>query len=153
MYWPLLEIDPGPTLTSPPLTVQLTEAAPPLFSVAENSSTAVPELLTALQPVQLVSTVAKPGEMERVPFDEVPDAVPPQPASRTKIGTAPAASNRACQRPASFAFRRGKGLLTCLPTESRRGLCGSVVSAVPRLNVPGAFLANGSAQSSLDVLR
>ena len=105
-----------------------------------------------LQPVQLVSTVAEPGETESVPFDEVPDVDPPQPASSTKTGTALAARTLACQPPTNFAFRRGKGLFTCLPTESRRGLCSSVVAAVRRLNLPGAFLASGSAQSSLDVL-
>lgn len=152
MYWPLLEIDPAPALTSPPLTVQLTVAAPPPVKVAENCSTAVPELLTVLQPVQLVSTVPEPGEMEKVPFEEAPVVEPPHPASRTKIGTAPAASNRDRQPPTNLASCPGKGLFARRPPESRPGLCGSVVAAVSWLNLPGAFLASGLAQSSLDVL-
>jgi hypothetical protein len=115
--------------------------------VAENCSTAAPELLVALQPVQLVSTVAVPGETENVPFEEVPDADPPQPASTTKIGRAPAASNRPFlpnsklrQRPANFASGRRKRRLARQPREGKPGFCGSIVAAVPLLNLPGAFL-------------
>ncbi len=135
MYWPLLEIDPAPPLGSPPLTAQLTEAAPPPFRVAENCSTAMPELLlTALQPVQLVSMEDEPGEIEKVPFEDLPEADPPQPASKTKIGTAPAASTRAGQRPIKFDPARSKRLSARPASEGTAGLCGSVVAAVPALN-------------------
>jgi hypothetical protein len=110
----------------------LTEAAPPLVSAAVNCSTAVPvELLTALQPVQLVSIVAEPGETERVPFEDVPDADPPQPASRTKIGTALATSTRVCQRRRNADPGRRKRLSARQPIEGERGLCGSEVTALP----------------------
>jgi hypothetical protein len=127
--------------------------------VAENCSTAAPELLVALQPVQLVSTVAVPGETENVPFEEVPDADPPQPASRTKIGTAPAASNRPGMPrsklglpPAALASGRCERLLARQILEGKSGLCGSVVAGVSLLNFSGAFLANLPAQFLLDGL-
>jgi len=153
VYSPLLEMEPAPALTSPPLTFQLTEAAPPLFKAAKNCSTAVPELLTVLQPVQLVSMVAEPGVIENVPFEDVPVAVPPHPASRTKIGTAPATSTRVCQRPSNFKPYRGLCLSARRLREGKPGLCGSVVAAVPWLNLPGAFLVNVPARPLLDVVR
>lgn len=137
MYWPAAEIDPAPSTASPPLTAQFTEAAPPPLRVAENCSTDAPELLVALHPVQLVSMVAVPGETANVPFDEPPDADPPQPASKTRIGTAPAASIRAGQRPKTFDTCRGKRFPARLPREGNAGLCGSVVTAAPLLNLPG----------------
>ena len=78
-------------MPSPPVTFQVTFAAPPPVSVAENCSTEAPLELVALQPVQLVSMVEVPGEMAKVPFEEVMVAVPPpQPAIRIKTGMAAA---------------------------------------------------------------
>jgi hypothetical protein len=138
VYWPLFEIDPGPEFVSPPLTAQVTEAAPPLFSVAVNCSTACPKLELALQPVQLVSIETVPGDTEKVPF-ELPEAVPPQPARRTKTGTAAATSTRAGQCRGKLDGKRW-------PLKCKPGLCGFVVTAVPwlnlRLNLSGAFLAS-----------
>ena len=88
---------PGPEFASPPETDQVTLAAPPPESVAENCSTVAPEELVVLQPVQLVSMAAVPGEMEKVPLDELPDGVPPQPASANRAGSAAIASARAGQ--------------------------------------------------------
>src|SRR5580698_1040167 len=90
MYWPLVEIFPGPELVSPPLTAQVTFAAPPPVNVALNCSMAVPEVLVALQPVQLVSMAAVPGVTENVPLDEVvvPEDDPPQPTRKMRAGTA-----------------------------------------------------------------
>jgi hypothetical protein len=153
VYWPLVEMLPAPAFTSPPLTDQLTEAAPPPLRVAENCSMADPEVLTALQPVQLVSMVAEPGETEKVLLDEVPDADPPQPASKTKTGTAPAANSRAGQRRSNFVPCRCERQSPRLPSEGKPGIRGSVVAAVPLLKLPGAFLANVPAQPLLDVVR
>ena len=150
MYCPVLEMDPAPALASPPLTVQLTVAALPL-KVAENCSTDPPELLVALHPVQLVSIVVDPGVTASV--DDVPVADPPQPASSTNIGMVPPASARAGQRRSSFNPGRRKQLSPSLLRESKLGLSGSVVTAVPMLNFPGAFLANCPAQFLLDVAR
>jgi hypothetical protein len=146
VYCPLLLIDPAPALGSPPLTDQETEAAPPPLNVAENCSTAWPALLVVLQPVQLVSMVAVPGEIEKVPFDDDPDADPPQPASSTKIGTAPAASTRAGQRLKASPATFDGGTAARLPLPSPRGeiwhgRCASVVTAALSLKVSGAFPA------------
>jgi hypothetical protein len=54
-------MEPGPVLASPPETDQVTLAEMPAC-VAENCSTAVPVVFFPLQPVQLVSMVAVPGE-------------------------------------------------------------------------------------------
>ena len=69
------------------LMVQFTGAAPPLVNVAVNCSYE-PELAFALlQPVQLVSMVAVPGETEKVLLEELVDGVPPpQPANTIKAG-------------------------------------------------------------------
>jgi hypothetical protein len=95
-------MDPAPVFASPPLTAHVTDAAPPPLGVAENCSTAKPEELVVLQPVQLVSIATVPGEMDSVPPPPPPppEADPPQPASTNKAGTTPAASNRAghCRR-------------------------------------------------------
>jgi hypothetical protein len=159
VYWPLLEMDPAPALASPPLTLQLTDAAPPPLSVAVNCSIVWPVvLLVALQPVQLVSTVAAPGEMEKVLFEEL-FADPPQPESRMKIGTAPAANirpglpkSKLDPRP-NLDPRLRKRLSARFPREVAPGFCGSVVAAASWLNLPGAFLANIPSQSLLDVAR
>jgi len=80
-------IVPFPVLASPPEMVQLTAAAPPEFNVAENCSMGTPEEFVVLQPVQLVSMVAVPGETENELFDELVDATPPpQPASMKSTG-------------------------------------------------------------------
>lgn len=154
MYCPLLEMVPAPALASPPLTVQFTVTAPPPLKLAENCSTAEPDVLSALHPVQFVSTVAVPGETVSVPFDEdPPDADPPQPASRNSTGTAPAASARAGQRRSNFHPDPRKEPSACLPGESERRFCDLVFTAVLLLNFSGAFLANCPAQFLLDVVR
>jgi hypothetical protein len=61
-------IEPAPVLASPPETLQVTAAGPPLASVAENCSTALPLEPVALQPVQLVSMKLMPGAMVNVPL-------------------------------------------------------------------------------------
>jgi hypothetical protein len=86
---------PAPANTSPPLTVHFTLAAPP-EPEAENCSKAAPvDELLPLQPVQLVSMVAVPGETLNVALDEPPAAdPPPQPASAIAAGAIAASSNR-----------------------------------------------------------
>jgi len=86
-------MEPGPALASPPETDQVTPAEMPAC-VAENCSTGAPEEFVVLQPVQLVSMVAVPGEMEIVLFDELFTEPPPQPASTNKIGKKEPASIR-----------------------------------------------------------
>jgi hypothetical protein len=108
-------------------------------------------LLAALQPVQLVSMVAVPGETENVPPPPPPppDADPPQPARSTKTGTAAAATIRAGQRSGKSDLCRCKGLSTRRPRQSGPGICGSGVTAGRwlnlglnlRLNSSGAFPA------------
>src|SRR5208283_677557 len=66
VYCPVDEIVPGPLFPSPPLTDHNTAAAPPLLSVAVNCSTDAPLALVELQPVQLVSIISVPGEMEKL---------------------------------------------------------------------------------------
>ena len=56
---------PAPLFASPPLTFQVTAAAPPPESVAENCSTAEPEELVALQPVQFVSIERRSGSQRK----------------------------------------------------------------------------------------
>ena len=135
-------MEPAPAWGSPPLTDQVTEAASPLLRAAENCSTACPEVLRALQPVQLVSIAAVPGETESVPLDEVdePDADPPQPASKTNTGTAMTARMRAGQRPGTDAlfFVTGdfeplswKGPSARRLGKGKRRSCGSDVIALP----------------------
>ena len=87
---------PGPELASPPETDHVTPAAPPPESVAENCSTVAPEE-TVLQPVQLVSMAAVPGEMAKAPLDEPTDGVPPQPASANSAIRAATARERTGQ--------------------------------------------------------
>ena len=102
VYWPLASMVPAPVLR--PLTDQLTLAEPPLFSVAVNCSTAVPEELVVLQPVQLVSTVAVPGETENAPLEELLDAIPPpQPADKSTMGRPAIANARAKHWPIAEA--------------------------------------------------
>lgn len=84
---------PGPELASPPETVQFTPAAPPL-RVAENCSTDPPDELVALQPVQLVSMVPVPGEIERPPLEELPADAPPHPARTASAGNIVLANTR-----------------------------------------------------------
>jgi hypothetical protein len=149
VYWPLVLIVPGPVLASPPETVQVTLAAPPLFSVAANCSKAWPVvLLVELQPVQLVSMLAVPRETEKAP-PPPPEADPPQPATRTKSGTAAAATRCAGQRRGKPDLSRCEGLTARRPLEREPGICRSVVTAGRSLNLSGAFLANVPAQSQL----
>lgn len=132
MYCPLEVIVPAPELASPPETDQVTEAAPPLLSVAENCSTTAPEEVAALQPVQLVSIESVVGEMENVPFDVVVEATPPpQPASTRNVGSAAIASIRAGQRP-----RNDPNLPALLTFRRRRR---SAVTDVLSLNSFSAF--------------
>lgn len=101
MYWPLVEMEPGPELVSPPETAHVTLAAPPPESIAENCSTGVPEAFVALQPVQLVSIEVVEGERENVPLEDVPveaTVPPPQPATTKTVGKIAAAKMRAGQR-------------------------------------------------------
>jgi len=97
-----------------------------------NCSTAEPELLVALQPVQLVSMVAVPGEIENVLFEEVVDGVPPpQPASTIKAG-----------RPANTRNREGHALHTSIndtPDHARWGRRHAGVCAVVSLKWSCAF--------------
>ena len=72
VYCPELLIDPAPVFASPPETAQLTLAAAPLESFAVNCSNTLPDESDPLQPVQLVSMVAVPGEIVNDPFDELP---------------------------------------------------------------------------------
>jgi hypothetical protein len=60
-----------------------------------------------LQPVQLVSMAAVPGEMEKVRLDELPATVPPQPASAKSAGSAAIASARAGQCRNEWDFDSG----------------------------------------------
>ncbi len=124
---------PGPEFASPPETDQVTFAAPPTVSAAENCSTVAPEELV-LQPVQLVSMAAVPGEMEKVPLDELADGIPPQPASANRAGSPATASARAGQCRSEWAF--SSGLL------ERAGRFRSIDgSDVLWLNSCGGFLA------------
>jgi hypothetical protein len=93
VYWPLASMLPAPVLG---LIDQLTLAEPPLLSVAVNCSMGVPDEFLALQPVQLVSTVAVPGETENVLLEELLDAKPPpQPADKSVSGRPAIANARA----------------------------------------------------------
>src|SRR5580658_4195791 len=86
---------PGPASASPPVTFQMTLAAPPPARVAENCSYAAPaEKLLPLQPVQLVSMAAADGEMAKVEFDEPAIVLPAQPANTSAAGASAAARNR-----------------------------------------------------------
>ena len=81
----------------------VTAAAPPVFSMAVNCSSAEPEL-DALQPVQLVSMDAVPGETEKVLLVELlAEAPPPQPATRARTGRPANASRRADHRVITWA--------------------------------------------------
>ena len=98
VYWPVEEMEPAPELASPPETVQVTVAAPPLLRVAVNCSTGELEEFVALQPVQFVSIVPVPGVMENSPFEAALAAEPPQPASANTVGSARAARSAAERR-------------------------------------------------------
>ena len=95
MYWPLEEMEPAPVLESPPLTDQETEGVPLLLDAMNCSTT--PEEVEALQPVQVVSMAAVPGETVSDP-PEAPADEPPQPASRKAAGTMAAAMRRPIRR-------------------------------------------------------
>lgn len=139
MYWPLEVIVPAPELASPPETDQVTTAAPPLLSVAENCSIAAPADVAALQPVQLVSIETVVGEIENVPFDVVVEEVPPpQPASRTNVGSAEIARMRAGRRP------KNEPNLPALLNFGRRRR--SAVTDPPSLNAFSAFPSDRAPQ-------
>ena len=72
---------PGPEAGSPPLTDHVTGAEPPLLRVAENWWTGLAWLLRELQPLQLVSISAAPGEIENAAFadDDAVTGPAPQP--------------------------------------------------------------------------
>ncbi len=80
---------PGPLVASPPLRLQTTFASPPPCRMARNCSACAPWLPLALQPVQLVSMTATPGESEKRSFAGL--AVSPSPLH--PVTTANAASN------------------------------------------------------------
>ena len=87
---------PGPLLVSPPDTLHLTDV------VAVNCSAAVPLAEVALQPVQLVSSEAVPGEMLKAPVEGLADTPPElQPASTSAKG-ATSAKMRAATAPYGF---------------------------------------------------
>ena len=93
MYCPFEVMVPGPLFPSPPLTDQVTGAAPPPLSFALNCSTDEPFELVALQPVQFVSMISAPGEMEKLELVESAVTGPAvQPASTSKAGVASKAS-------------------------------------------------------------
>ena len=74
---------------------QETDAGPPAASVALNCSAALPGAVVELQPVQLVSRRAVPGEIEKVALEEVAATLPMlQPAMSSKPGTANSARDR-----------------------------------------------------------
>jgi hypothetical protein len=75
--------------------------------VAENCSTADPYELVPLHPVQLVSMVTLPGEMDKLPPDP-PAVPPPQPASASNGGTSARARARSEDRPGTA--NRGRPL-------------------------------------------
>ena len=103
MVWLMV---PGPASGSPPVTFQLTLAAPPPARVAENCSYAEPvEKLLPLQPVQLVSMAAADGEMAKVEFDEPAIVFPAQPASKSAAGSSTAARSRKVGRLMQVAKR------------------------------------------------
>ena len=80
---------PGPAIASPPETDQLTGAADPLASAAENRCTGNPRPLVALQPAQLVSTLAMPGEIVKAAFAELAASpAVPHPARPMRKGAA-----------------------------------------------------------------
>ena len=147
MYWPLVVMDPGPELVSPPETAQVTLAAPPPESMAENCSTAVPDAFVALQPVQLVSIEVVEGERENVPFDDVPveaTVPPPQPATTKTVGKIAAAKMRAVQ-----CRRRLEILPPAGDTRQRRW---AVIDAIS-LNSFSAFPNSPSAPTAFDAFR
>ena len=129
MYWPLVD---GARLRcwrprrSP---VHVTLAAPPLASVAENCSTAVPDELVALQPVQLVSIVAVPGEIENVPFEELAATPPPpHPASKRTVPESPR-MRRSSTRPIRLPCQTDR-----YADRAATGACSSASAAFPPLN-------------------
>jgi hypothetical protein len=136
-------MEPGPELASPPESAQVTLAALPPESVAENCSTAVPVVPVALQPVQLVSIVGVPGEIENVPFEELPDTPPPQPASANKVGKKEIARIRA-------GHLRENERSSPPPSHERRR---SSVTDATSINSSSAFRAYSQRPNHLDAIR
>jgi hypothetical protein len=92
--------------------------------VAANNSTGAPEVLFELQPVQLVSMAAEPGEIMKVPLDALlTDVPPPQPANRSDKKTTGAESRR---RTAELE-RRGR-ISAAAPPSARPGLVSRLFS-------------------------
>jgi hypothetical protein len=106
-------MEPRPLFESPPEIDQVTAAAPPPASVAVNCSTDAPCELVVLQPLQLVSMDAVPGEMEKVEFEE-PVLVPPHPAARSTAGANRSAHVR------KYRFRIVKTLRTLYRRHPRK---------------------------------
>src|SRR5579862_7534041 len=78
---------PVPAVASPPERDQMTGAALPLVSLAENRCTERPRGSVALHPVQLVSMAATPGEMANVALVGLVVAVAvPQPDNMKTAG-------------------------------------------------------------------
>jgi hypothetical protein len=102
--------------------------------MAVNCSKAVPDEFVVLQPVQLVSMAAVPGEIENVLPVVTPDTDPPQPASANRAGTAAAASSRTgrCRRTWDWK-RRPVGCEGCFRCSN--------TAVVLWVNSSGAFLA------------
>src|ERR1700734_235696 len=144
-------MEPAPEFGSPPEMDHVTVAAPPEARLAENCSTAVPDELVELQPVQLVSTAPLPGEIEKVPFEEVPEETvpPPQPAIAMMAGSVATATIRAGRErrnervpppPVNLERRRPSAVTDALPVNP--------FSAFPNLPGPRRFRRFGTAPSS-----
>src|SRR6185437_12425044 len=81
LYTPALLIVPAPAVASPPLTDQLRDPEPAPLALNNSAE-------PSLQPLQLVSMLAAPGETENAPPEEsAARAPPPQPASANTSGT------------------------------------------------------------------
>ena len=121
---------PAPAAGSPPLTDQVTAAASPLGSTAENRCTGVPCAFLPLQPEQFVSITLDPGAMEIIglPVRAVTGAAP-QPARTRAAGPstsiAPRSSVPRKPRPGSFAPL----------SASRDEVCEWKVNGVDRLRI------------------
>src|SRR3954468_4128842 len=112
---------PGPATGSPPDTDQVTRAALPLLSVAAKRWTGRPRGLAPLQPLQLVSMAAAPGEMAKTALPglaaTVGDAQPASAMKKGAISSEPVIST-ILRRPMHMGDRRaGFRVLRCkVPT-------------------------------------
>jgi hypothetical protein len=114
----------------------------PLLLDAVNCSAAEPDEVVVLQPVQLVSMAAVPGETESELPDE-PEADPPQPATTNAAGTTAAAASRPIPRATRFHPK-------LRPVRRAGGIRRSFVTTISWLDLPKATLSAFSAFSDLD---